>query len=178
MKKYYFVSIILLFAFFGCNNSETKDFIFLNAEQLKPLGIEISEDGVFYKNCNPNSKESNEKFECLGFYATNETYLATLHFDETDSIKVSSNIDSLLLVKELTRHEFCPILIGNTKGDYSLDSENKNIKLLPIAICLNEIEMLNRKDTLVFWFKHHESIEKLLPEGTKIKNYLRFPDKK
>jgi hypothetical protein len=178
MKKVNLLSFILALTILGCNKSKTLDYIFLNAEQLKPLGIELSEKGIFYKNSNPNWSADNEKYQCLGFYGTSDTYLTTYHFNESDTLKAKNSIDSLLLDREITRNGFYPILIGNTKGEYSLDSENKNIKLLPIAICLEEAGMPERKDTLIIWFKYNEAVEKMLPEGIETENYLRFPDSK
>jgi hypothetical protein len=177
MKNATLLSFILALTILGCNKSKTLDYIFLNAEQLKPLGIELSENGVFYKNSNPNWSADNEKYQCLGFYGTSDTYLATYHFNESDTLKTKNSIDSLFLDREITRNDFYPLLIGNTRGEYSLDSKDKSIKLLPIAICTEEAGMPNRKDTLVVWFKYNENIKKLLPEEIKIETYLRFPDK-
>jgi len=176
MKKINFIGMIFLIATFGCNNVKKTDFVYLNSEQLKPLGIEVNEFGVFYKNFNPKWIDDNEKYPILGFIATNETYLSTMHYNENDTLKAEDKIDSLFVKMELTKNDFYPILIGSTKGKFSLDREEKNIKLLPIAICMEETKLTDRKDTLIIWFKPTESISNALPKDINIVEFIKFPD--
>ena len=178
MKKTSFFTLILALSILSCNKQKTVDYVYLNKEQLKPLGVELSENGVFYKNYNPKWNDDGEKYAYLGFYSSNDVYLNSFHYNENDTLKAESVDDSLFISKETTRNDFYPILVGNTKGQYSLDNEEKNIKLLPIAICMEETGLSERKDTLVIWIKMTESLKQMLPADIKVEDYLRVPDDK
>ncbi|MGC1390319.1 MAG: M56 family metallopeptidase [Bacteroidales bacterium] len=164
---------------FGEKNiySNTSDFLFLNSDQLKPLGIELNKDGVFYKNLNPNWKQDKVRYSCLSFYCSSNNYLTTNHYSETDVIKARNRNERLLVKMEITRNDFYPILIGNTKGKQGLNNETlaEDLKLFPVAICMSETKLRNRKDTIVVWFKPSEALKKALPENVKIEDYLKLP---
>ena len=120
--------------------SNTSDFLFLNSDQLKPLGIELNKDGVFYKNLNPNWKQDKVRYSCLSFYCSSNNYLTTNHYSETDVIKARNRNERLLVKMETTRNDFYPLLIGNVNGKQSLDNEtlSEDLKLFPVAICMSE----------------------------------------
>jgi len=151
------------------------EFLFLNVEQLKPLGIELTENGVFYKNLNPNWKQDSARFAGLGFYCCDDNYLTSLHFNEQDTLEKNNRNDSLLISKEFSRNDFYPLLIGDTKGNQSLDNEtlSREMKLLPVAVCMADARLQNRKDTIVVWFKPTESLKKALPLDVRMDDYLR-----
>jgi lipopolysaccharide export system protein LptA len=155
----------------------TADFLFLNSDQLKPLGIELNKDGVFYKNLNPNWKQDKVRYSCLSFYCSSNNYLTTNHYSETDVIKARNRNERLLVKMEITRNDFYPILIGNTIGKQGLNNEtlSEDLKLFPVAICMSETKLRNRKDTIVVWFKPSEALKKALPENVKIEDYLKLP---
>lgn len=151
------------------------EFLFLNSNQLKPLGIILNKNGVFYKNLNPNWKQYNVKNAGLSFYCCSDNYLTTIHYTETEVIKANNKNERLLMNLKTTRNDFYPVLIGNTKGEQSLDNETlaKDLKLFPIAICMSETKLRNRKDTIVVWLKPTESLKKALPANVKIEDYLK-----
>jgi hypothetical protein len=169
--------IVFLFvlAICACTKDRNIQYIVLNAEQLKPLGMELNENGVFYKNLNPNWQQDSARFAGLGFYCCNDNYLTTLHFNESDTLKNTNLYDSLLIVKTFTKNDFYPLLIGDTKGNNSLENENlpADLKLLPVAIYMSDTKLQNRKDTLIVWFKPTESLKKALPLNIKMDDYLR-----
>lgn len=175
MKTKFFPVVILLVAICSCTKTTKPDFLYLNASQLKPLGIELNDKGVFYKNENPDWKQDNEKYACLAFYCTNDNYLTTKHFNTTDTLKAKNSADSIIAGKELTKNNFYPLLIGNNKGIMSLDNENLpvDMKLLPVAVCMTETTLSNRKDTVVVWLRPTESLKKVLPENIKMDEYLK-----
>jgi len=164
-------------ALFSCTQTKKADFLYLSATQLKPLGIELNANGIFYNNSNPNWKADQEKYCGLAFYGSNDNYLATFHYSETDTLKAQNTNDSLLLRLEVTKKDFYPLLIGNSKGENSLDNETlpKDLKLLPIAICMTETQLPNRNDTLIVWFKPTDELKKSLPENIKMDDYLMSP---
>ena len=109
---------------------------------------------------------------------SNETYLSTKHFSETDTLTAENKHDSIFVKMDNTKNDFYPILIGNTKGQMSFDNSsklNKSIKLLPVAICMTETKIANREDTLVVWFKVTESLKNALPQNIKLDDYLKVP---
>jgi hypothetical protein len=158
-------------------HSNTSGFLFLNSDQLKPLGIELNKNGVFYKNLNPNWEQDKVRYSCLSFYCSSNNYLTTNHYSETDVIKARNRNERLLVKMGITRNDFYPILIGNTKGKQSLNNEtlSEDLKLFPVAICMSETKLRNRKDTIVVWFKPSEALKKALPENIKIEDYLKLP---
>lgn len=172
MKTKILIAVIFLLAITGC--TKKVNFLFLNAGQLKPLGIELNEKGVFYKNENPNWKQDKQKYACLAFLGTNDHYMSSIVFNATDTLKLSSGIDNIIIQKTLTKNDFYPLLIGNTKGIQSMDNKNlpAGLKLLPIAICMAETKLATRKDTIVVWLKPTDSLKKALPENINIEDYL------
>ena len=85
-----------------------------------------------------------------------------------------------MLKLETTKLDFYPLLIGNPKGDLSLDNTTlpKDLKLFPVAICMSETNINSRKDTIVVWFKPTESLKNSLPEGVKVEEYLAVPERR
>ena len=156
------------------------EFLFLNSDQLKRLGIELNENGIFYKNFNPDWKQDNARYSCLSFYCSNDNYLTTNHYSETDVIKAKNRNERLLLKKKTTKNDFYPLLIGNTERKQSLDNEtlSEDLKLFPVAICMGETKLANRKDTVVVWFKPTESLKMALPKGVNIEDFLKAPVRK
>ncbi|MDP4209475.1 MAG: hypothetical protein Q8928_11745 [Bacteroidota bacterium] len=175
MKFRTLLAIGIFTALISCQTTKNSEFLFLNAKQLNSLGIELNANGVFYKNFNPNWKESHEKYSCLGFYSSNNDYLKTFHYAETDTLKPSNGNDSLLFQKELSHNDFYPLIIGNTQGQQSLDNKTLplDMKLLPVAICMSETKLSNRNDTLIVWFKSTAALKKALPKDIKMEDYLK-----
>lgn len=176
MKIKSFVTILTAVAIFGCGKTTTKkqEFLLLNPSQIKTLGINVTDQGVFYKNTNPSWQQDNEKYATLAFNLCDDNYVSSMHLKENDTIVVKSKNDSILKLTETSKNDFYPLLIGNTKGEFSLDASPSNeIKMLPIAICMADTKLPNRKDTVVVWFKVTESLKKLLPQNINIDEYLK-----
>lgn len=177
MKAKFFLAIIMLVIFCSWSGPTNPAFLFLNSGQLKPLGVELNANGLFYKNFNPNWKQDQAKFACLSFYCCNDNYLTTNHYAESEVPAVKSRNERFLMKLRTTRNDFYPLLIGNTRGEQSLDNETlpKELKLFPVAICMQETKLSNRKDTIVVWFKPTEALRKVLPVNVKMEDYLRVP---
>ena len=175
MKTKFFLSVIVLITISSCTKKTQPDFLYLNAIQLKPLGIELNDKGVFYKNENPNWKQDHEKYTGLAFCCTNDNYVSTMQFHATDTLKAKNSADSIIVGLELTKNDFYPLLIGNTKGFQNFDNGNlpADMKFLPVAILMAETNLPTRKDTVIVWLRPTESLKKLLPEGIRMEDYLR-----
>jgi len=175
MKTKLFLAFIAFVVICSWTNPTKPEFLFLNSNQLKPLGIVLNEKGVFYKNYNPNWKNDHLPNSFLSFYCCNDNYLTTMHYTEKDVIQANNKNEKLLLNLETTKNDFYPVLIGNTKGKLSLDDETlpKDLKLFPVAICMSETKLRSRKDTIVVWFKPTEALLKALPANVKIEDYLK-----
>ena len=179
MKRISFITCIIVAAILliNCKNEGTAKYIYLNAKQLKPLGIDLSEKGLFYQNCNPKSEED-DVLAYFSFHAIDEGHYVNSSMTagcEKDAVYMSE-LDSLFLGKELTNYDFYPLWAGNTKNKYNFSHRGKNIQLVPIAVCMSETKLPNRTDTLIFWFKPTESFKKALPAEINIEDYLRLPD--
>ena len=175
MKKTIVLLSIATLFILSCSGPKKPNYLFLNGQQLQPLGIALTDQGIFYKNYIPNNKEVNERFPFIGFYSTNDTYLNTILYKENDTLKAENKYDSLFIKMEVTKNDFYPILIGNTKNEFSLKKAYNNEKLLPVAICMAETKLSKRSDTLVVWFKPTELIKKALPQDVKLEDYLMVP---
>lgn len=175
MKTKLFLSFIAVVVICSWTNPTKPEFLFLNSNQLKPLGIILNENGLFYKNLNPDWKHDNLPNSCLSFYCCSDNYLTTNHYSESDVIHANNKHEKLLLNLETTKNNFYPVLIGNTKGKQSLDDETlaNDLKLFPVAICMSETKLRSRKDTIVVWFKPTEALQKALPENIKMEDYLK-----
>ncbi len=179
MKIKTIIAIMAVITFISCSKNPTQDYLYLNSEQLKPLGLELNDSGLFYKNMNPKWKEDKERFCLMAFRCVKDNYLTTTHYTEADFID-SNKKDSALLEKYYTKNDFYPLLISNTKGDFSLDNYtvlNKEIRLLPIAICMSQAKNTSREDTVIVWFKPTASIKEALPENINMEDYLKIPKK-
>jgi hypothetical protein len=99
---------------------------------------------------------------------------------ERDENSVENRSERLLMKLETTRNDFYPVLIGDTKGRQSLDNAGlpNDLKLLPVAICMDDTKLTNRKDTLVVWFMPSESLRKALPDNVSVEDYLKVPIRK
>ena len=175
MKTKIFLSVISLVFMLSCSTTTKQDYLYLNADQLEPLGIELNEKGLFYKNENPEWNQDNEKYACLAFYCTNDNYVSTKQFNITDTFTMANGIDSLLVGMEFTKNDFYPLLIGDKKGIQSFDNETleAGTKLLPVAINMSQINLSNRKDTIVVWLRPTPSLKKALPSTINMDDYLR-----
>ncbi len=174
MKIKSFLTMLIVITLCSCNHTKKTEFLYLNGAQLNKIGINLSDQGVFYKNINPNWKQDNKKYAFLAFYCCDDNYVSSMHMDETDTLVVKSKTDSLLKTIETTRNDFYPLLIGDTKGIQSLNEDlPKDMKLLPIAICMSETKLPNRKDTVVVWLKPTELLRQFLPENINMDDYLQ-----
>jgi hypothetical protein len=175
MKTTLFTALILLLTISSCTKRTQPKFLYLNAAQLKPLGIVVNDKGIFYKNENPNWKQDHETYIGNAFYCTAEIFLSTIQFDATDTLKIKNSADSILAGLELTKNDFYPLLIGNPKGFPSFVHGNlpADMKLLPLAILMAETNLPTRKDTVVVWLRPTESLKRLLPENIRMEDYLR-----
>ena len=179
MKTKLFLTLVAIIALCSFMQPAAPKFLFLNAAQLKSLGIELNVKGVFYKNFNPNWSHDQRKYQCLSFYCCNDNYVTSRHYNETDKFEPKSKADRSLMLLPTSRNTFYPLLIGNTKGDMSLDNStlSPDMKLLPIAVCMAETKLDNRKDTIVIWMKPTHDLQKALPAGIKMDKYVQIPVK-
>jgi len=175
VKTKLFLASIALLAICSWTNPSEPEFLYLNAAQLKPLGIVLNQNGAFYRNLDPNWRQVHSRYAGLMFYSCADNYLSTKHYAETDLIKANNKDEKILLQLETTHNDFCPLLIGNPKGQMSLDDKtiDRDIKLLPIAICMSETKVHNRKDTLVVWFRPTEALQKALPANINMEKFLK-----
>ena len=177
MRPKTFFTVIFIMVVISCKCQEAKH-IYLNAEQLKPLGIELSEKGLFYQNCNPKWQEDG-KYPYYYFYSVDENHYVTSGISNncTQNTIPMNEHDTILLNKKITEHDFYPLFAGSD-GKYTFLSDKPDKELLPIAIRMKETKIPNRTDTVIFWFKVTDSLKKALPKGIVIEDYLGFPDVK
>lgn len=167
--------IILIVLTCSWTNTSQPEFLFLKPDQLKLLGIFVTEQGLFYKNFNPNWQQDSEKYSCLSFYCSNTNYLTTNHYLLTDQLTVKGRNGRILSKMKTTKNDFYPLLIGDNHGEQSLDNETLpvGLKMLPVAICMSDTKLPNRFDTIVIWLKPTMNLRKVLPAYINMDEYLR-----
>ena len=157
----------------------TQKYLFLNSIELKKLGIHLNNKGLYYLNINPAQNQEDGKHCTLAFYCNNKSYLTSIHRSEFENLYPVNNDEKLLLQNGISTHDFYPLIVGNTKGNASLDNYSvfhKEIKLIAVAVCMSECRLSNRKDTVIVWFKPTESLKKALPQNINLEEYLRVPE--
>jgi hypothetical protein len=159
------------------STSENTKYLFLNAEQLKPLGVELSEKGLFYLNKNP--KKNSEYTHFIAFHAGENNRACEpqdIHFNP----KEIEN-DPVFKDKNVTNNEIYIKQITNPQGSFQYAShtisgkENENTECIPVAICMSETKIKSRIDTIVFWFYPTKALQRALPKGIKMTDYLMTP---
>jgi hypothetical protein len=189
-KKIAFFICMLIAAIPICKSQEHK-YIYLNAKQLEPLGIELSENGLYYQNCNPKYQEDGklpyyavhtfDTIQTVSSQISTDCDLADINYFMTRN--ASGDADSMFTGtnffkdKKLTENDFYPLFVANTaEGTYNLSSENNDKELVPVAVRMEETNIPNRTDTIIFWFKVTESFKQALPKDIIIEDYMRLPD--
>lgn len=147
--------------------------------QLKLIGIDCSTKGVFYKNQNPDWKKENNRYQLLCFYLTDETYCSNLNYHDGEKIKAGNKAEKILEAMPVTTNAFNPVMITNLNGDRTWDAfsvyNDPGMKLLPVRINMEDLQMNKRKDMMVFWFKPTEALKKALAEYVDIDPFLTAP---
>jgi hypothetical protein len=178
MKIRVLITIIGMLIMCSFTTGPKSTYLFLNANELKQLGIHLNNKGLYYININPDQKKDGGNHCNLAFYCNNKNYVTSIHRNEFDDLNAADNDGKLLLQNGISTHDFYPLIIGNTKGNARLDNYSvfqKEIKLLPVAVCMSECNLSNRKDTIIVWFKPTESLRKALPDDINMDDYLSVP---
>ncbi|MFZ4400678.1 MAG: hypothetical protein ACOYO1_11630 [Bacteroidales bacterium] len=179
MKFKTFFAIIGSLMLFSFMPASQQNYLYLNTSELKQLGIHLNNKGLYYINTNPQQKQEGGSHCTLAFYCNSKNYVTSIHRGEFDDLNPMNNEEKILLKNGISTHDFYPMIVGNTKGNASLDNYSvfhKEIKLLPVAVCMSESNLSNRKDTIIVWFKPTTSLIKALPENINIEDYLRVPE--
>jgi len=140
------------------------EFIFLNAEQLRYLGFELSEKGLFYLNCH---RFSRRRHHCLYIRLEDSVWHHSWHTLEGAKNRFRD--------REKTSHNFFPQAVTTSQGCPLVGREDLNTRHVPVAISLSEANLSAYEDTVVFWFPRRNSLLKALPEETIWQNYERVP---
>lgn len=175
MKKILALFIITSAILTSCTGPAKINYLYLTTEQLQQIGITVSGEGVFFKNHNPKAKETDDKYPWFGFYSTNDIYLNTILYRETDTLHPESKTDSLFVEMKATDFDFYPILIGNPHGIYSYKKSDITERLFPVAIKMSGLNLPRRTDTLVVWFKPTASLQKAFGKTLRVEDYLAVP---
>lgn len=145
----------------------------LNTNQLKSLGFEWTRSGLFYKNKRADRKDKST----LCLYFTDSTYSASIILQKGEKISGHSVPVKFLKKLKSTNFDFYPVAVTSFGGFRTLDMtashNNPGEELLPVQINLAELNAGNRKDTLVFWFRMTETLEKVLPPEVKATAFLQ-----
>lgn len=169
------ISISVVISLMSCSQKTEKEFLDLNMQQLRKIGITINDQGLFYKNNNIDWEKDNQRYEILGFYCIENNYSTIVSIGASDTL--SNKLDSTFLKMDITRNNFYPLFITNQnlKPSFETYSDSQPEELLPIRIFMENAALSNRKDTIIVWFKPTEMLKEIIPE-IKIDNYLRILD--
>jgi len=175
-----FVPVALALTFlFACREEnqiqipENSEYIFLTAEQLKPLGFTLNENGFIFANYNPNAEAHGLRHPFISVINNANNYSSTFQ-----NFEISPNLerfDSLLKGIEIAQLDLLLIRVASN-GRVGFEHRwREKEKLVPIAFRMAETGIPNRTDTLVFWFIPTEDLQNALPRGVNMANFLRYP---
>jgi len=147
-------------------------YLILTPDQLKLLGFEMNPSGLFYKNQRSGRPDGN----ILCMYFTHKIFSASMILHPGEKITGHTVTDQILKKQATTNFDFYPWVVAWINGFWTLVNTPKpdpTQKLLPVQINMADLKMLNRTDTLVFWFKPTESLAKVLAPIVKVDEYLQ-----
>ena len=178
------VTIILMISFVCQGQSKTSEYIFLNAEQLKSIGINLSEGNLFYLNCHPVLERTGRSNDLLSLFQSSGPCLS-IHFNDSiwgwNRWYSAEKVESLSIEYEVTTHNFFPQVITTSKGCRLGGRTDISERRIPIAIPLSEINVTgwtdtDWTDTIIFWFTLTDPLIRALPKDIIWRDYLKVPD--
>jgi hypothetical protein len=147
--------------------------------QLKALGITCNSNGVFYKNQNPDWKKEKNKYQVLCILLADDNYCSNYNYMEGEGIRAKTKAEKLLQDLPETSNSFNPVMVTDLNGHRTWDAfevlGDPSMKLLPVRINLEDLQMQKRKDFIVFWFKPTESLKNALAGFVNIDPFLAVP---
>jgi len=172
LLKFALIALVVMLSSISKGQSKNSDFIFLNAEQLRNLGIDLSERGLFYLNCHRVLGRQNLRgVPCLEISLEDSLLLKIWHSADF--------VELLFREKKITNHNFFPIVITTPQGCLLAGRENIDRRKIPIAVSLSEANLSANEDTIIFWFTLTDRLISALPEywrtDLRWRNYLRVP---
>jgi hypothetical protein len=145
----------------------------LNTDQLKALWFVWNTSGLYYKNQRADTKD--KSISCL--YFNDNTYSASIILRNGEKAGKRSSGEKFLRKQKLTNFDFYPVAVTDYKGFRTLDMTSSlkepGMNLLPVQINMGELNIANRTDTLVFWFKSSQTLKKILLPEFRIESYLQ-----
>ena len=147
-------------------------YLLLKPEQLKLLGFDLNSTGLFYKN----QRMDKPGRQTLCLYFTNKTYSGSMILKPGEQITSHSATHQILKKQATTNFDFYPMVVAWINGMWTLlniPKENLPKDMLPVQINMADLKMLNRTDTLVFWFNPTESLRKTLAPIVKVDDYIQ-----
>jgi beta-lactamase regulating signal transducer with metallopeptidase domain len=154
------------------NDHPNGKYLVLTTDQLKLLGFDVNSTGLFYKN----QRIDKPGRQTLCMYFTHKTYSASMILKPGEKITGHSATDQILKKQATTNFDFYPMVVAWINGWWTLlniPKEDLPEDLLPVQINMADLKMLNRTDTLVFWFNPTESLRKTLAPIVRVDDYLQ-----
>jgi beta-lactamase regulating signal transducer with metallopeptidase domain len=155
------------------NGTAAKKYLVLPTDQLKLLGFEFNNTGLYFKNKRPGTPEHN----VLCLYFTDHTYSASISLKPGEKLKGKSAPEKFLMNAQLTNYDFAPLIVSSY-GDHRtivLGGMNQfdDEKLLPIQVNMAELNINKRSDTLVFWFRPTDALKQILSPIARVEEYIQ-----
>jgi len=172
LLKFALIALVIMLSSISKGQSKNSEFIFLNAEQLRYLGVDLSERGLFYLNCHRVLGRQNLRgVPCLHISLADSVWRESWH-----SLGV---VESRIRERKPTSHNFVPQAITTPQGCLLAGCENIDRRKIPVATSLSDANLSANEDTIIFWFTLTDRLISALPEywrkNLKWRNYLRVP---
>ncbi len=149
-------------------------YLVLKPDQLKLLGLEVNQSGLFYKNF----REGKPDKGMLCLYFTNEMYSTSIILKKGEKLPGHSEPVRILKNLQTTGFDFYPVVVAGFNGSRTLEihapSGNPEQKLLPVQVNMAELNLGKRADTLLFWFLPTESLKKILSPLVNAEDYVQL----
>jgi len=172
LLKFALIALVVMLSSVSKGQSKNSEFIFLNAEQLRNLGIDLSERGLFYLNCHRVLGRQNQwRVPCLQIRLEDSVW--------RKSWNSMGTVEHRFREYKPTNHNFVPQAITTPQGCPLVVGENIDRRKIPVAVSLSEANLSANEDTIILWFTLTDRLISALPEywrkNLKWRNYLRVP---
>ena len=173
LLKFALIALVVMLSSVSKGQSKNSEFIFLNAEQLRYLGVDLSERGLFYLNCHRVLGRQNQlRVPCLLIRLEDSVWQMSWHSAEIAEYQFRET--------KITNYNFFPRMITTFQGCPLVGREDIERRKIPVATSLSEANLGAYEDTIVFWFTLTDRLISALPEywrkNLKWRNYLRVPN--
>ncbi|MCK4662034.1 MAG: hypothetical protein KAT68_04170 [Bacteroidales bacterium] len=171
--SFFFVLITL----FVQAQSEDVKFIELSENQLKSIGFEIDQNGIFFRSVIPNDGYRDEKTEYIkeiGFFNGKDNFGTSMgRGGYTKDIQFPGGSESCKYYNGITpiNADYYIIRVVDLSGKENFSFHLKDVKVLPVLIKQSNYKFNDQRDILVY-FKYTDQLKEKLKDIPNLDDYV------